>query len=60
MESVTHVQILDEAFCISYDIHGFEKKHESIFTNPSARAGYNKRLIFKQSLTGLNSEFPFS
>ena len=26
---------------------------------PSARAGYDKRSIFKRSLTGLNSEFSF-
>ena len=32
---------------------------EIIFTNPSARAGYDTRSIFKQSLTGLNSEFSF-
>ena len=32
----------------------------SIFTNPSTRAGYDTRLIFKGSLTGLNSEFSFS
>ena len=32
----------------------------TIFTNPSARAGYDTRSIFKQSLTGLNSEFSFS
>ena len=32
----------------------------SIFTNPFARAGYDTRSIFKQSLTGLNSEFSFS
>ena len=31
-----------------------------IFTNPSARAGYDTKSIFKQSLTGLNSEFSFS
>ena len=31
-----------------------------IFTNPSARAGCDTRSIFKQSLTGLNSEFSFS
>ena len=31
-----------------------------LFTNPSARAGYDTRLIFKQSLTGLNSEYSFS
>ena len=28
-----------------------------IFTNPSARAGYDTRSIFKQSLTSLNSKF---
>ena len=31
-----------------------------IFTNPSARAGYDTRSIFKRSLTGLTSEFSFS
>ena len=31
-----------------------------LFTNPSARAGYDTRSIFKQSLTGFNSEFFFS
>ena len=33
---------------------------EVLFTNPSARAGYDTRSIFKRSLTGLNSEFSFS
>ena len=28
-----------------------------LFTNPSARAGYDTTSIFKRSLTGLNSEF---
>ena len=31
-----------------------------LFTNPSARSGYDTRSIFKRSLTGLNSEFSFS
>ena len=31
-----------------------------IFTNPSARAGYDTRSIFKRSLTGFNSEYSFS
>ena len=31
-----------------------------IFTNPSPRAGYDTKSIFKRSLTGLNSEFSFS
>ena len=30
-----------------------------IFTNPSARAGYDTRPIFQQSLTDLNSEYSF-
>ena len=29
-----------------------------LFINPSAQAGYDTRSIFKQSLTGLNSEEP--
>ena len=36
------------------------KNVEVLFTNPSARAGYDTRSIFKRSLTGLNSEFSFS
>ena len=31
-----------------------------IFTNPSARAGYDTMSIFERILTGLNSEFSFS
>ena len=31
-----------------------------MFTNPTARAGYDTRSIFKWSLTGLNSEYSFS
>ena len=30
----------------------------SIFTNPTARAGYHTRFIFKQNLTGLIPSFP--
>ena len=37
-----------------------EWRYISLFTNPSARAGYDTRSIFKWSLTGLNSEFSFS
>ena len=32
----------------------------TLFTNPSAQAGYGTRSIFKRSLTGLNSDFSFS
>ena len=35
-------------------------KRYDIFSNLSARAGYDTRSIFKWSLTGLNSEFSFS
>ena len=31
-----------------------------LFTNNSARVGYDTRSIFKRSLTGLNSDFSFS
>ena len=34
--------------------------HKVLFTNPSARTGYDTRSIFKRSLTGLNTEFSFS
>ena len=36
------------------------KCYSILFTNPSARAGYDTRSIFKRNLTGLNSEFSFS
>ena len=32
----------------------------SYLPNPSARAEYDTRSIFKRNLTGLNSEFSFS
>ena len=35
-------------------------KQHSYLPNPSARAGYDTRSIFKRSLTGLNSDFSFS
>ena len=43
-----------------YIPQSFRTRALFIFTNPSARAGYDTRSIFKQSLTGLNSEFSFS
>ena len=42
-----HLKITDNFMCL-------------IFTNHSARVGYDPRSIFKRSLTGLNSEFSFS
>ena len=38
----------------------YSSKNRSYLPNPSARAGYDTRSIFKRSLTGLNSEFSFS
>ena len=35
-------------------------KIDILFTNASARAGYDTRSIFKRSLAGLNSEFSYS
>ena len=37
-----------------------DKDETILFTNPSTRAGYDTRSIFKWSLTGFNSEFSFS
>ena len=42
------------------DFYAAFQKVLVLFTNPSARAGYDTRSIFKRSLTGLNSEFSFS
>ena len=54
-------------FCQNCESHGLtiHKVKEEIISlsylpNPSARAGYETRSIFKRSLTGLNSEFSFS
>ena len=38
----------------------YKTRHVVLFTNPSARAGYDTKSIFKRSLTGLNSEFSFT
>ena len=47
--------------CIVISQHILSLKNKiSIFTNTSARAGYDTRSIFNRSLTGLNSEFSFS
>ena len=47
--------------CTGFLIDGWvEGQYVTISTNPSARAGYDTRSIFKRSLTGLNSEFSFS
>ena len=49
---------ISEKFGCSYWVASWNKF--IIFTNPSARAGYDTRSIFKRSLTGLNSEYSFS
>ena len=42
-----------------FGLHAFLSIYLSIFAEPFARAEYDKRSIFKRSLTGLNSEFEF-
>ena len=41
-------------------LHNEFRNYLSYLPNPSARAGYDTRSIFKWSLTGLNSEYSFS
>ena len=59
MDVISKVEYSDWASSIAY----VEKKNQKIriyiFTNLSARAGYDTRSIFKRSLTGLNSEYSF-
>ena len=51
-----------------FELHGNTWNHLTMaksmsypyLPNPSARAGYDTKSIFKRSLTGLNSEFSFS
>ena len=53
--------IIDEYSHIMSKQHNFKSTFLwSYLPNPSARAGYDTRSIFKRSLTGLNSEFSFS
>ena len=48
--------------CLYFQINNFVNGMNPliIFTNPTVLAGYDTRSIFKQSLTGLNSEISFS
>ena len=57
---VIKISLLFLLLLVSYWVGGVNRSYISIFTNPSARAGYDTRLILKRSLTGLNSEFSFS
>ena len=50
-------------FCNLRFLEVYNNIHQNcliLFTNPSARAGYDTRSIFKRSFTGFNSEFSFS
>ena len=49
-------------FGIQTDHVFLARRHDLVilFTNPSARAGYDTRSFFTRGLTGLNSEFSFS
>ena len=60
MEMESRVQILDKPVCILLYLIPLGKAY-ILFNNLFAWAGYDTRSIFfKQSLTGLNSEFSFS
>ena len=63
-KSFYHLDYLDNCLYRYFHIHILANAYfgflQVLFTNPSARAGYDTRSILKQSLTGLNSEFSFS
>ena len=52
----THAYIYIHIVGLKISLHPY-KNTFIIFTNPSARAGYDTMSIFKRSITGLNSEF---
>ena len=61
--NLTHQQTEEDCqrfVSVRQDSENIEEYGIAIFTNPSARAGYDTRSIFKRSLTGLNSEFSCS
>ena len=48
---------------VRFESFAFEREFFYILSylpNPTARAGYDTRSIFKRSFTGFNSEFSFS
>ena len=47
-------------FQVFFTLQNPDLFYRILFSNPSARAGYDTWSIFKPSLTGLNSEFSFS
>ena len=52
--------LMDEYVLLIFLLYCWYPFCNSYLPNPSARAGYDTRSIFKRSLTGLNSEFSFS
>ena len=52
-----HANVLLMILIQKYTGNHKERKKLVLFTNPSARAGYDT-IIFKRSLTGLNQSFP--
>ena len=54
------IYIIKEIFFILFFVKYILSFSLVLFTNPSARAGYDTRSVFKRSLIGLNSEFSFS
>ena len=55
-----NINIIFKLYYLTGIIPNYNCVSTIIFTNPSARARYDTGLIFKRSLTGLNSEFSFS
>ena len=51
---------ISDPFAAAYTVINMRFACKVLFTNPSARAGYDTKSIFKRSLTGLNSQFSFS
>ena len=59
-KSSKEMKVIFRSVEIKYIEKKFRQNYVILFTNPSARAGYDTRSIFKRSLTDLNSEFSFS
>ena len=55
-----HLRQIPQMSCVRKKYGKYVLWYHIIFLNTSARVGYDTRLIFKQSLTGLKSEFSFS
>ena len=57
---IVNLQTYEYSLSYINEIKGGARGVMVLLPNPSARAGYDTRSIFKRSLTGLNSEFSFS